>query len=229
MNAGRSGGNLFEDQGFAILERVLTPDECAELSAEERPAGRSTAGTRSLLAEPWCRALVDRLRLHGPLARLLPTGLVAVQCTSFEKSRDANWLVPWHQDLSIPVAERVDHPALRGWSRKEGATFVQPPEALLAEMAAVRLHLDPCGPDDGPLRVAAGSHRLGRIDPSRVPDARRGSPEVACLAGPGDVLVMRPLLLHASSRATGSGRRRVLHFLFGPPEPPFGLRWRDRV
>jgi hypothetical protein len=38
-------------------------------------------------------------------------------------------------------------------------------------------------------------------------------------------MAMRPLLLHASSKATGSSRRRVLHFLFGPPALPFGLEW----
>jgi len=38
-------------------------------------------------------------------------------------------------------------------------------------------------------------------------------------------LLMRPLLLHASSKSSGSSRRRVLHFLFGPPVLPCGLRW----
>jgi hypothetical protein len=39
------------------------------------------------------------------------------------------------------------------------------------------------------------------------------------------VLVMRPLVLHASSKATGTSKRRVLHILFGPPELPYGLEW----
>ncbi|KRB06884.1 hypothetical protein ASD86_12855 [Lysobacter sp. Root690] len=50
--------------------------------------------------------------------------------------------------------------------------------------------------------------------------------EVECTARPGDLLIMRPLLLHASSKAVQpSGRRRILHFLFGPRDPGFGLRW----
>lgn len=52
---------------------------------------------------------------------LIPAGHVAVQCTYFEKSVDKNWLVPIHQDLSIPVRERGDRPALCGWSENEGA------------------------------------------------------------------------------------------------------------
>lgn len=39
------------------------------------------------------------------------------------------------------------------------------------------------------------------------------------------VLLMRPLALHASSKATGSSRRRVLHFVYGPLALPYGLRW----
>ena len=39
------------------------------------------------------------------------------------------------------------------------------------------------------------------------------------------MMLMRLLLLHASSKATGASRRRVLHFLFGPPRLPLGLAW----
>lgn len=49
---------------------------------------------------------------------------------------------------------------------------------------------------------------------------------VAVDALAGDALLMRPLVLHASSKASAPGRRRVLHFLFGPSELPFGLSWR---
>ncbi|MDB5931807.1 MAG: hypothetical protein JWR60_3514 [Polaromonas sp.] len=136
-----------------------------------------------------------------------------------------NWLVPFHRDLSIPVARRVDAPGFQGWSDKEGMLFAQPPADLLAQVVAVRLHLDDCGPEDGPLRVIPGSHRLE--DAGLAPDAPAASraAEVACQAGPGALLVMRPLLLHASSKATGQSRRRVLHFVFGPGQLPHGLQW----
>jgi len=155
---------------------------------------------------------------------MIPGDAAAAQCTYFEKSRAGNWLAPMHQDLALPVAERIDHPELRGWSEKEGGLFVQPPDRFLAAMVAVRIHLDPCGPDDGPLRVAPGSHRLGRIDPETIAAVRRDAPEVACHVDRGAALVMKPLLLHASSRSTGTGLRRVLHFLFAPRDYPCGLR-----
>jgi ectoine hydroxylase-related dioxygenase (phytanoyl-CoA dioxygenase family) len=155
----------------------------------------------------------------------MPTGSVAVQCTFFEKSAAINWLVPVHQDLGIPVAERVDHPALRAWSEKEGSLFVQPPADFLAQLIAVRLHLDPCTAQDGPLRVIPGTHRCGRIADEEAIALRSRGLEVTLCAAKGDALAMRPLLLHASSKATGTSRRRVLHFLFAPADPPHGLRW----
>jgi hypothetical protein len=42
----------------------------------------------------------------------------------------------------------------------------------------------------------------------------------------GGVMVMRPLLLHASSKASVDLPRRVLHFVFGPSRPAKGLSWR---
>jgi hypothetical protein len=39
----------------------------------------------------------------------------------------AELVVSLHQDLSIPVAERVDSPRYVGWSEKKGEVCVQPP------------------------------------------------------------------------------------------------------
>jgi hypothetical protein len=154
---------------------------------------------------------------------------VAVQCTLFDKSPRANWLVALHQDLSIPVGDRVPHPELTGWSRKEGVLHVQPPASLLETLVAVRVHLDDSTADGGPLRVVPGSHRDGRFTESGASARRAERGETECLVGKGGVLLMRPLLLHASSKASRPSRRRVLHFLFGPAGLPYGLRWPDAV
>jgi ectoine hydroxylase-related dioxygenase (phytanoyl-CoA dioxygenase family) len=159
----------------------------------------------------------------------LPADHVAVQCNYFEKSAERNWLVAIHQDLSIPVAARVAEPSLRGWSEKEGALFVQAPVALLEQLVALRLHLDDCTLDDGPLRVVPGSHLGGILAGSDASAAREADMEVQGTAQAGDVLALRPLLLHASSKGRGSGRRRVLHFVFGPHALPHGLAWAGAV
>jgi ectoine hydroxylase-related dioxygenase (phytanoyl-CoA dioxygenase family) len=163
------------------------------------------------------------------MAPLVPAGFAAVQCTYFEKSASRNWLVPVHQDLSIPVADHAEHASLSGWSRKEGTLYVQPPAELLEQLVAVRLHIDACGATDGPLRVVPGSHLYGRMQAKDAAAARQVQSEFTCTAGQGSAMAIRPLLLHASSRSTGGNMRRVLHFLFGPRVLPFGLRWQRAI
>lgn len=215
----------FDATGFLMTTPVFSPADCQALAEASARLPIDGAGSRQLLAAPFCRAAAVRLRAHPALTPLMPAGAVAVQCTYFEKSLGQNWLVPLHQDLSIPVQEYSAHEALGGWSEKQGQLFVQPPEAILEQLLAVRLHLDPCGPDDGALRLVAGTHRLGRLSQQAALDARERIGQTVCTAQAGAVLVLRPLLLHASSKATGVSRRRVLHFVFAPPTLPYGLRW----
>jgi len=214
----------FAIDGFVLVPGVLPAEKCAALVSG---GGSHAVGSRCLLSEPWCAALVPLLRAHKTLSALLSASPVAVQCTYFEKSAALNWLVPVHQDLSVPVAHRVLHPELRGWSVKEGALFVQAPAPLLERLVAIRVHLDNCASTDGPLRVVPRSHLNGIVPAQAAVQARVR--EVACVAERGAALVMRPLLLHSSSKATGSSLRRVLHFLFGPRELPYGLSWQSAV
>ena len=140
-----------------------------------------------------------------------------------------NWLVPLHQDLSVPVMAQRIAPGFTAWSRKEDGIFVQPPVQVLEQLVAVRLHLDPCSSIDGPLQVVPGSHALGVLAPNEAVSARASRGTFECTAGVGDALLMRPLLLHASSKSSGTSMRRVLHFLFGPRELPSGIAWRHAV
>ncbi|MCA8971038.1 MAG: phytanoyl-CoA dioxygenase family protein [Planctomycetes bacterium] len=212
-------------EGYVIVKEVVAREECALLAAFASQALLGGRLRRSLLAHAWCRELAQRLASHDMLKMLIPATHVAVQCTFFEKSRDYNWLVKMHQDLSIPVAERVDDAGLGPWSIKDGSLFVRAPADVLAGLVAVRVHLDPCTAEDGPLRVVPGSHRHGHLTPEESIALRRDDEEIACTMDAGSALVMHPLLLHASSKASGSGQRRVLHFLFGPRALPHGLRW----
>lgn len=212
----------FIEAGFTLVPGVLPPAAWAPLEAEPR-------STRSLLQRGWCADVASRLLRHAELRRLVPLGHAAVQCTYFEKSPDQNWLVALHQDLSIPVAARVASPALRGWAEKEGGPYVQAPVDLLSQLVAVRVSIDRCSAADGALRVVPGSHHAGILDATAAAALRAARGEITCELGAGDALVIRPLLLHASSKSRGSGRRRVLHFLFGPRELPHGLRWRTTV
>ena len=218
-----------DENGYVVAPSVIDPLDAASIESALREMPTSGAGTRNLLELEWCRLLVARLRSTPSVRELLPRSSVAVQCTLFDKTPERNWLVALHQDLSIPVSARVTHPQLRAWSVKEGQNFVQPPVELLAQLVAVRLHVDECGPENGPLRVVPGSHREGRLAASAARLLRDRVGEIACTVGRGGALILKPLLLHASSKASSPNHRRVLHFLFGPASIEYGLRWQHAV
>jgi len=221
--------SIFRHSGFATTLAMLNHVQLQHIDASLNDAARHPAGLRQMLEHDWCRHLGASLRNQLISLGLIQPDYVGVQCTYFEKSAEHNWLVAFHQDLSIPVKYRVDHPALAGWSAKDGTLFVQPPRQVLEKLVALRLHIDECGAEDGALKVVPGSHRAGRIcDPDKA-KLRNELGEVLCPVAIGGAMVMSPLLLHASSKATGQSHRRVLHFLFGPSELPFGLSWANQI
>ncbi len=212
-----------ERDGVVVIENILSGQELDAIEQKLARVEFSRAGTRNLLGESWCRNLGEAVRGRDPIRRVVPRGHRLVQCTLFEKAAERNWLVPLHQDLHLPVRERRDAPGLDGWSNKEGCWYVIPPREVLEGLVAVRLHADPCGADHGPLRVVPGSHREGRLgEDARLWWADRGAERV-CVVERGGAVVMKPLVLHASSKARSPNRRRVLHFLFGPGSLPCGL------
>lgn len=219
----------FESEGYALVDDALTVSELESIEIALDSLPGKSAGTRKLLDQGWCQSLARELRSRTCLSALLPPLSMAVQCTYFEKSDTTNWLVPFHQDVDIPVLERVVDAALTGWSEKEGVVHVHPPTAVLEQLVAIRVHIDTCSDDHGPLKVIPGSHKSGRLKDDAIPAVRKTSGEHVCTARRGAALLMRPLLLHASSKALKPNRRRVLHFLFGPEVLPFGLRWRHAV
>ena len=99
---------------------------------------------------------------------------------------------------------------------------------LLLIFRPVRVHVDDCGLENGPVRVLTRTHDLGKLDPSGIQQLRSSATEVACTARRGGLLAFRPLLLHASSASSSPRRRRVAHFEFAATELPEGLDWQLR-
>lgn len=175
------------------------------------------------MVRKWSFQLASSARVRSVLGK----GARPVRALLFDKTPDANWKVPWHQDLSVAVAERRDVGGFTGWSLKEGVWHVQPPADLLGRMITLRLHLDDCGPDNGPLKVIPGSHREGRLSRERIEWWKTRGEVVECHVQAGGALLMRPLLLHSSSPATKPSHRRVLHVEFAAEPLPEGLRWAE--
>src|SRR5258705_1901212 len=100
----------FELDGFEIITGALGSAACDELVNTVSAISVSGAGTRTLLDENWCRTLAQSLKQHSAIASHLPPNAAAVQCTLFDKSADRNWYVSLHQDVSIPVREKIESP-----------------------------------------------------------------------------------------------------------------------
>jgi len=217
--------NEIETQGFVILTGVIDPSTREELLDELGAV--SGAGRRGLLSSP----MVARFAGSDPLMRVVRPHFVTeprpVRGIFFDKSLESNWLVPWHQDLTVALQDRVDHEGFGPWSEKDGIIHARAPTELLEKMLTVRIHLDDTDAINGALRVLPGTHRLGRLSGQQIQSLRSRISDHFCSAAAGDALLMRPLLLHASGRSASGGHRRILHLEYAGFELPQGLEWHE--
>jgi hypothetical protein len=214
-----------EQHGFAVVPGVLSAAEQQELLSLLGPV--AGAGRRGLLSQPAVAELACSNRMLALVRPHLPSEPIPVRALVFDKSPETNWLVAWHQDLSLALRSRIEVPGFGPWSVKEGVPHVQPPVELLQQMLTVRLHLDDADEANGALRVLPGSHQMGRLPAARIQELRGEQPDVLCALSAGDALLMRPLLLHASSRSSCARHRRVLHIEYAGFSLPEGLNWHE--
>src|SRR5690348_15390080 len=130
----------FAEQGFAIVSGVLDEAEREELIHQLGPV--TGAGQRGILGLPPIAKLASSDRLLSLVEPYLPAQPQAVRAIYFDKNPSSNWMVTWHQDLTIAVRERIDVSGFGPWSTKDGVPHVQPPARLLEQIVTVRLHLD---------------------------------------------------------------------------------------
>ena len=121
--------------------------------------------------------------VHVLVEPILGAHFFAFRGILFDKIPDANWKVPWHQDVTIAVIERVEVEGFGPWSMKAEVLHVQPPAEVLEHILTVRFHLDFCGEENGALRVLFGSHTLGKIPEEEIPALRQSLPEKVCAVG----------------------------------------------
>jgi ectoine hydroxylase-related dioxygenase (phytanoyl-CoA dioxygenase family) len=163
------------------------------------------------MKHPAVSGVANDTRLLAIASGFLGPSAVPFRATLFDKSSTRNWLVPWHQDTALPLLERADVPGWDPWSMKAGITYAHAPAAALSRVLALRLHFDDSREDNGPLRVLPGTHAFGVLSEVDIERLVREIPPVGCLVASGGIIAMRPLLLHASSKAETDRPRRVLH------------------
>lgn len=149
-----------------------------------------------------------------------------VKSIYFDKPERSNWFVAWHQDLTISVDKKTDIRGYGPWTIKLNQFAVQPPLDILQDNFTIRIHLDDTDKGNGALKVIAGSHLKGvwRTDEFNS-DMKIAT---GCNVRAGGMMIMRPLLMHASNRTTNNKRRRVIHIEFGKSRLPDEINWAER-
>ncbi len=218
------------EKGFAIQAAVYSSEEVAMLNtAIDTLPLRSAYGEREfLLQHPYMLNKLFTPNLLRLIRAVSPAAKQLIKSIFFDKPPSANWSVPWHQDLIISVTKQRETTGFSHWQVRKNRIVVQPPEAILARIVTLRIHLDDCISDNGALRVIEGSHRRGIVPMSHWQPAVTDRVSL-CEAQAGDIMLMKPLTLHSSRRTTNQRRRRVIHLEFFDSVLPNGLQWKEGV
>ncbi len=164
--------------------------------------------------------------IGGVAARALGASCQPVRAIMFDKTRDANWSLGWHQDRTICVRERIDVQGFGPWTVKQGLVHVAPPFELIARMVTLRVHLDDVPDDNAPLLIAPGSHLFGHVPEPMISEIVGRCGVRTCTAVKGDIWIYATPILHASGAAMASDhRRRVLQVDYSRDALPGALQW----
>lgn len=155
-------------------------------------------------------------------------GLFLTKAIFFDKPAQSNWYVTWHQDMTIHVMGKIKVEGFDSWTKKGSFFGVRPPENILLNTITVRVHLDDTSDENGALKVIPGSHKKKLADEEIRLITDSGVPTV-CEVSAGGIQLMKPLLLHASSKTTNNKNRRVIHMEFNSAVLPGGLKWAEKV
>ncbi|MEK6761547.1 MAG: phytanoyl-CoA dioxygenase family protein [Nitrospirota bacterium] len=204
--------------GFSVVHSVFSSSECTGIlnHLSNWKVGRSRAGTRHLMTCPAVLSLANDKRLIALASTALSEPATPYRATLFEKSPKSNWLVVWHQDTALPLSKKLDGSEWGPWSNKLGVTYAHSPSWALEKVITLRVHLDPCGPENGPLRVIPRSHQNGVLTDDEIGAITKRQASLECVVPAGGVLLMKPLIIHASSKSKSKTPRRILHIEYAP-------------
>lgn len=145
----------------------------------------------------------------------------------FSKPSDYNWFVSYHQDLSVNLNRQVTSKNYSKWIKRNGWYSAIPPEEVLKRTTTFRIHLDECNEASGALKVLVGTHKKGvqrikSLDRSKIE-------ETVCSVKQGDLMIMKPLLFHASDKTTVPNKRRIIHIELCSKHLPDNLEWVEKT
>lgn len=226
-----------EENGFTTIDNIYTDKEIEQIlwnidqTNQTKETFRKSAdlfAIRQFLKEiPEIRNLVLNEKLNNVVGRLFGKNYFVVKSIYFDKPETSNWYVSYHQDLTISVDKKVELENFGPWTTKQNQFAVKPPIHILENNYTIRIHLDDTDKNNGALKVIPKSHLKKIYRPENINWTTET--EVTCAVKKGGIMVMKPLILHSSSRTTNNKKRRVIHIEFSNQELPTDLKWAERI
>ncbi|MDB5209037.1 MAG: phytanoyl-CoA dioxygenase [Flavisolibacter sp.] len=222
-------------EGYAILENIYTSSEVDKLLSIISQAGSSKStfrkttdlfAIRQFLKEiPEATPVIFNENLSSIISNIFGEDYFVVKSIYFDKPAASNWFVAYHQDLTISLDKKTNTEGFSAWTTKQNQYAVQPPLSMLEKNFTVRIHLDDTTENNGALKVIPASHLKG-IQRSETIDLTIEK-EVSCCVSRGGIMIMKPLLFHASGRTINNQQRRVVHIEFSNQLLPKPLQWSE--
>ncbi|MGB0838821.1 MAG: phytanoyl-CoA dioxygenase family protein [Chitinophagales bacterium] len=221
-----------DSKGFEIVEAVYSAKEIEEILQilMSKKLGNGFGVRTFLFDNPDIANKIFTSKLIEIIQRIVSNCNKSIKSIYFDKPPNANWIVNWHQDLTInllPTRQKIAQ-GYKNWRTIKDRTVVQPNLTLLESIFTIRIHLDDCSKENGALRVIEGSHKKGCVNIKQWMINKEGVEHI-CEVKKGGVLIMKPLLLHSSRRTENQKNRRVIHIEFTEKALPDGLNWREKV
>ncbi len=224
------------DIGFTVINDVFSDVEIKEILAiidhanTEKATFRKSKdlfAIRQFLKEiPKIQNIIFNDTFKKIINSLFGEDYFVVKSIYFDKPPQSNWFVPYHQDLTISVDKKVEIPDFEHWTIKQNQFSVQPTLDYLQDNFTIRIHLDDTNEQNGALKVVPKSHAKGIYKPENIDWTTET--EVSCNTQKGGIMIMRPLLLHASNKTTNNKKRRVIHIEFSNKELK-NINWAERL
>ncbi|WP_293742547.1 phytanoyl-CoA dioxygenase family protein [uncultured Pedobacter sp.] len=224
-----------QELGFSVIDHVFTEQEVeailsaikiADSTKETFRKSEDLFAIRRFLKEvPDTADLIFNQKVKAIVQELFGKDYFLVKSIYFDKPETSNWFVPYHQDLTISVDHNAKIPGYGPYTRKHDQFAVQPPLHILEGNFTIRIHLDDTNERNGALKVITNSHRKGIYRPETIDWSIEN--EVSCKVNRGSLMIMKPLLLHSSSRTSNHKKRRVIHLEFSNQHLPKELHWSE--
>ena len=232
--------NEINSEGFAIIDKVYSENEIAKIISEiEKVTESETENStfrksedlfaiRQFLKEiPETLNFIFNQNLKEIIKLNFGENYFITKSIYFDKPEKSNWFVAYHQDLTISVDRKVEIENYENWTTKQNQFAVQPPKEILEQNFTIRIHIDKTTKENGALKVLNKSHRKGIVRTENI--ELENEIETICEVEKGGIMIMKPLIFHASNKTTNNERRRVIHIEFSNQKLPNKLEWSEKI